>query len=75
MPIPASWPRRDREAAVTLRKLPTGTPDADNIAKIAQDALNEIVWRDDSIIVCLSVQKVYSLTPLLRVSVWRWSND
>jgi Holliday junction resolvase RusA-like endonuclease len=38
---------------------PTGKPDRDNIAKLVQDSLNGILWRDDSIIVDGRDQKRY----------------
>jgi len=50
---------------------PTTKPAADNIAKM-KDALNGVVWRDDSLIVSLLVVKRYSLTPSLRIGVWKW---
>lgn len=35
-------------------------PDADNLAKAVMDGLNELTWRDDAIISCLTVRKVYA---------------
>lgn len=69
MPIPASWPRKRREAALRQEIRPTGKPDTDNLAKCAGDALNGIVYRDDSQIVTLSISKFYSDNPCLRVAV------
>lgn len=40
---PPSWSKKKRAAAIFL----TGKPDCDNIAK-SVDALNSLVWRDDS---------------------------
>lgn len=70
VPIPVSWSRRDREAALAGRLCP-GKPDADNYLKIV-DALNEVVWRDDSLIVRAVVTKYYSGEPRLVVAVHRW---
>lgn len=70
VPIPVSWPRRDREAALAGRLCP-GKPDADNYLKIV-DALNGVVWRDDSLIVRAVVTKVYSGEPRLVIAVHRW---
>ena len=39
---------------------PIGRPDADNYAKLVLDALNGVLWRDDSQVVDLHVRKVYS---------------
>lgn len=40
---------------------PLGLPDTSNLLKLVEDALNELLWRDDSLIVCLSgVNKLYA---------------
>jgi Holliday junction resolvase RusA-like endonuclease len=68
--IPASWPKK-RQAAALLRSIhPTGKPDADNSVKLICDALNKIVWKDDSQIVSLSVQKFYAAEPATSLTVW-----
>lgn len=72
MPIPASWSKRKQAAAVSGELMPTGKPDGDNIQKCVGDALNKIVWLDDSQIVMWQCLKVYSDFPRLRVSVWEW---
>lgn len=38
---------------------PTSKPDADNYAKLILDALNGVLWRDDSLVVRLFVEKAY----------------
>src|SRR3990167_60074 len=45
-PVPSSWSRKKREAALAGEIRPTVKPDGDNILKCS-DALNEVVWRDD----------------------------
>lgn len=67
--IPASWSKAKRAAALNGQVRPTGKPDFDNIAKAAGDALNKIVWVDDSQIVYATVAKRYSDRPRLRVEV------
>lgn len=69
--VPASWTNRERDKALTGQRCPTGKPDSDNFLKIV-DALNGIVWRDDSLIVRAIVGKFYSENPGLLVSVWKW---
>lgn len=72
MPIPASWSRAKRQAALDLDLMPTGKPDWDNLAKVT-DALNGVVWRDDAAIVRGVVTKFYSDRPRLEIAVWRWN--
>lgn len=67
--IPQSWPGRDREEALADAIRPTSRPDGDNYLKVAQDALNKIVWIDDSQIVDARVLKYYSHLPALRIEV------
>jgi Holliday junction resolvase RusA-like endonuclease len=49
--------------------LPTKKPDADNIAKIVCDALNDIAYKDDTQICKLEVNKAYSDTERVEVSI------
>lgn len=68
MPIATSWPLRRRVAAEKGEVRPIGRPDLDNFAKML-DALNLIVWNDDSQIVELCVFKRYSLSPQMAITV------
>lgn len=47
----------------------TSRPDADNVAKLLGDALNNIVWRDDSQICTLLVTKRYGAVPQTVIRV------
>jgi Holliday junction resolvase RusA-like endonuclease len=47
----------------------TGRPDGDNVMKLIGDALNDIVWRDDSQIVEHAVRKVYGDRPRTIISI------
>lgn len=67
-PIPSSWSRRDQEAALSGAIRPTSRPDWDNYGKIT-DALNGIVWKDDSQVVDGRSIKYYSDKPALRIEV------
>ena len=67
--VPPSWPHRRRDAALVGARLPTTRPDADNFLKIAMDALNGIVWKDDAQIVEATVCKRYSETPSMTIAV------
>ena len=68
--IPVSKPKRWIERARGGLEHPTKKPDADNYAKIL-DALNKVVWIDDSQIVELLVCKVYSDQPRIEIGVSR----
>lgn len=57
--IPRSWSKRKQAAAARGEVRPTGKPDLDNCLKLVADALNKIIWRDDSQIVVCSMSKAY----------------
>jgi Holliday junction resolvase RusA-like endonuclease len=61
--VPSSWSKK-RAATARWR---TARPDADNIAKLVADSINEIVYGDDAQVVSLTVQKVYG--PIADVTV------
>lgn len=68
MPIAESKPKKWRAAALAGTILPTKKPDWDNFGKIL-DALNLVVWVDDSQIVEGTVRKKFSAAPKLLVRV------
>lgn len=81
-PVPASWSRKRRDAALAGVIRPTGKPDYDNVAKIATDALGRparrkkdivppvgIVFNDDAQIVDSRIVKRYSERPCLTITV------
>lgn len=68
MPIPESKPKKWKAAALAGEIRPTKKPDLDNIAKLL-DALNLVVWIDDSQIVQCKTEKWYSDRPSLLVRV------
>jgi Holliday junction resolvase RusA-like endonuclease len=69
-PVPASWSGKKQRAALAGDLLPTTKPDADNVVKAIFDGLNGVLWRDDVLVVDLSVRKRYSATPGVRVQVF-----
>ena len=69
-PVPASYPKRDKVAALAGDLLPTKKPDADNVAKVIADALNGLAYDDDAQITDLSVLKRYGEDPEVRVKLW-----
>ena len=70
--IPASWSQKKRQAALSGDLNPTGKPDFDNLAKCVGDALNKIVWKDDSQIIVCAFRKFHSVEPGLTIMVWDW---
>lgn len=67
--VPASWSKKKRETALSGVSRPTGKPDLDNIAKLYCDALNGIVWKDDSQIVNMQLTKRYGPEPKTIITV------
>ena len=68
-PIPASWSKKQKEAALKQELRPTTKPDLDNCAKLLADAMNGIVYDDDKQIVDMLVRKQYSDTPRVEIKV------
>ncbi|WLA78809.1 RusA family crossover junction endodeoxyribonuclease [Bradyrhizobium elkanii] len=68
-PVPASWSERKRQQAITGDIKPGKKPDLDNIAKAWNDALNGVVYRDDSLICRMTLDKRYGPQPLVVVTV------
>jgi Holliday junction resolvase RusA-like endonuclease len=50
---PVSWSKK--KAAATVH--PTGKPDLDNVVKLIGDALNGVIWQDDSQIASLHIAR------------------
>lgn len=75
LPIPASWSKKKQDMARAGTIWPTSRPDVDNYAKIASDALNAVVYLDDCQIALLTVQKVYSDRPGLRIEIAQMERD
>lgn len=62
---PKSLSRRKLEEC----NLKATRPDLDNIIKLSKDALNGIVWNDDSQVASVAARKLYGDTPGLSVTV------
>ncbi len=59
-PIPQSLPKKRLEACLNGLEKPIKKPDASNVLKSVEDAMNGVVYKDDSQIVNIHVTKVYS---------------
>ncbi len=69
IPIPASWSKAHKAAALAGIELPTSRPDIDNVAKAILDACNGVVFRDDAQVVMLVATKAFSDEPGVRVVI------
>ena len=67
--VPKSKSKKFKEAALEGKERPTKKPDADNIVKAILDALNGLIYKDDSCIVDLHCIKYYSDVPRVEVYV------
>ena len=67
--MPKGWSKKRRLAALTAPEWHTSRPDGDNVLKCAGDALNGVVWRDDSQIASAQIVKTYAETPQLVIEV------
>lgn len=67
--IPQSASKKKQEAMVRALLRPTKKPDYDNVQKIVGDALNKVAYKDDSQIVDSRVQKFWSYTPKIFVTI------
>jgi Holliday junction resolvase RusA-like endonuclease len=68
LPVPKSWSKSKRHAALRGNVRPIVKPDCNNFSKCL-DGLNGIVWVDDAQIVKETVEKVYAEAPSLRIVV------
>lgn len=67
--IPQSASKKKQDAMVRALLRPTKKPDYDNVQKIVGDALNKVAYKDDSQIVDSRVQKFWSYTPKIFVTI------
>lgn len=68
--VPASWPKKRREAALGGETMPGKKPDLSNVVKAAEDACNGVVFLDDALIVESYAIKRYSDRPRLEIGVF-----
>jgi Holliday junction resolvase RusA-like endonuclease len=60
LPIPQSYPKKRRGACLSGAEKPCKKPDIDNIAKTYLDAMNGVIFVDDTQVIDLHVKKVYA---------------
>jgi len=69
--VPASWSKKRREEALNGAIRPAVKPDLDNLLKSVFDAMNGVVFSDDSRIVAITAEKMYSDVPRVEVEVYK----
>lgn len=69
MPIPASGSKALKKAMLEGKEKHIKKPDLDNLIKAVTDAMNGIVYLDDSQIVRLVTRKVYSDLPRVNITI------
>jgi Holliday junction resolvase RusA-like endonuclease len=68
--VPKSWSKKKRAAALNGGGIrPLGRPDWDNFGKLVSDALNGVIYRDDSAIWDARVTKQYSDVARTEISI------
>ena|SRR5690625_818752 len=67
--IPKSTTKKDRELFLAGIKRPVVKPDIDNFTKGVLDALNNIIYHDDSQVVDLNASKYYSDKPRVEIEI------
>lgn len=67
--IPKSFSKVKQFQALEGKLLPLTKPDADNIAKIICDALNDVAYKDDTQIVELAIIKRYAMEPKVKITL------
>ena len=69
VPIPASYSKKRSEACLSGLERPCKKPDCDNVVKAFFDAMNGIVYQDDSQIVSIHATKRYGTVGMVEVLV------
>lgn len=68
-PMPKAFSKKKTAEAEAGIHRPTTKPDTDNYIKGIKDALNNVIWKDDSQIVDEHVSKWYSQRPRVEVQI------
>jgi len=67
--VPMSYSKKRKEACFSGLQKPIGKPDIDNIAKIFLDAMNKVVYKDDTQVIELTIRKEYGDQPGVIVTI------
>jgi len=74
-PIPKSWSKKKKRDALQSHVHIPSRKDIDNVQKFYFDVMNEIVFHDDSQIVTVFAQKIYSDKPCVDVYITSLEDD
>lgn len=67
--IPKSYSKKRANEAAEGKITPQTKPDADNIAKIICDALNDVAYKDDTQVIELTIIKKYATEPKVKITL------
>lgn len=68
-PVRPSWSKKKQTQALAGEIYPTSKPDADNCLKAICDAMNKVVWIDDTQATDIHMRKRFSTNPRVDVIV------
>jgi len=69
LPVPQSYSKKRTEACLAGSERPAKKPDIDNVAKCFLDAMNGVVYLDDTQVVDLHIKKLYSAVAGVDVAI------
>lgn len=69
LPVPQSYHKSRSKACLEGLESPIKRPDLDNYAKSILDAMNEVVYKDDSQVISLHIKKIYAADPGVDILV------
>lgn len=69
LPIPESFSERKKRKILAERLPHTKKPDTTNLQKFCEDTLKGIVIRDDSLVVKIAAEKMYSENPRTEIQI------
>ena len=67
--IPKSFSKKKQAEALNGKIRPQTKPDIDNVVKVVCDALNSVAYRDDTQVIRIVAEKVYSDEPKLVIDI------
>ena len=69
LPIPASYSKKKRDAALSCELMPTVKPDIDNVAKHVIDVMTGVFYDDDKQFVKVLLEKMYGEVPRYEITI------